>query len=331
MSSEFEFEYETKDKGTERRSVGRGGSRRRRGPGYWRRLPRWGKGTVIAGCVLLVSTIITSRDRGSDQLSGDEIAARLPTTETVPAPTATRPPTTTGPAVTQPAVVEPEPSPTRSPPTTTAIPASSTVPASPVVDWAELALSVVYIEAGDCPSFPSDMFSSGSGTVVLDGGHVLTNAHVVLDDEGRNCRDLVVWFTDSFEEAPSDWVRADLVAADRALDLAVLQLSTPVSSDRSITVTAQELEPGEAIRILGYPGVGGLTMTLTRGAYSGMVTHEGETYIKTDADMSEGSSGGAAFDESGILIGIPTGGIEEVGLLIPTGTAEKFLEQVFRS
>ena len=328
----FEFEYERPDERPTpppRLPKRRGGSSDlwRRLSNLWRRLARPGRIAVVVVLVLAVSTIITSRERGSDQLSVEDIAATVPTVETNPVQTTTRRPTTTAPAVTQQAVVEPEPSPTQPPPVTTVAPVTSTIPSSLTVDWAELALSVVYVEAGECPSLPSDMFSSGSGTVVLDGTHVLTNAHVILDDNGHPCRDIVVWFTRSFEEEPSEWVLADLAAADRALDLAVLQLSEPVSADRGIEVAAQQLEPGETIRILGYPDVGGLTMTLTRGVYSGMVGYGSERYIKTDADISEGNSGGGAFDEAGAFIGVPTAGVEQVGLLIPAGVAEQFLDR----
>ena len=166
---------------------------------------------------------------------------------------------------------------------------------------------------------------------MLDGTHVLTNAHVVLDDNGRPCQVLLVWFTRSFEEQPSEWVRAGLLAADRGLDLALLRLYESAPADWGIEVAAQRLEPGEAVRILGYPDAGGLTMTLTRGAYSGMVDHGSQTYIKTDAAISEGNSGGAAFDEAGVFIGVPTAGVDEVGLLIPAGVAEGFLDAAVRS
>ncbi len=201
------------------------------------------------------------------------------------------------------------------------------------MDWAELALSVVLVQADGCSFVPSGVSSTGSGTVVLDGGYVLTNAHVVvdIDGSGKVCRDLTVWFTRSFEEEPSDWVEANLVAEDGRLDLAVLQLRAPVPAAMSIRIAEQRLEPGEAIRILGYPGMGGMTMTLTRGAYSGIVDYDGETYIKTDADISEGNSGGAAFDEAGVFIGVPTAGNEQVGLLIPAGVAEQFLASALAS
>jgi len=316
----FEFDYEPPDRSDSRRSAGHGGSPRRRRPlNLLDRLPRWGIALIVIVLVLTLSTIITSRDSGSDRTTVEDIPARSQAADTHPAPTS-NPPTTTPPVTTRLA-------------TTNASPVEPETPlvtrAGATADWAELALSIVYIEAGECPSFPPDLYSSGSGTVVSSGTHILTNAHVVLDDHGQPCRELVVWFTNSFEAEPFHWVLADLAAADEVLDLAVLKLREPVPPSRSIEVAEQQLEPGEAIRILGYPGVGGLTMTLTRGVYSGRVDRGGVTYIKTDADISEGSSGGAAFDEAGVFIGVPTAGIEEVGHLVPAGAAERFLDQAY--
>ncbi len=314
----FEFDYEPPDRSDSRRSAGHGGSPRRRRPlDLLDLLPRWGIALIVIVLVLTLSTIITSRDSGSDRTTVEDIPARSQAADTHPAPTSnpvtTTPPVTTRVPTTNSSPVEPE-----------TLPATA---AGATADWAELALSVVSIEAGGCPSFPPDLYGSGSGTVVSSGTHILTNAHVVLDNHGQPCRELVVWFTNSFEAEPSHWVLADLAAADEVLDLAVLKLREPVPPSRSIEVTAQQLEPGEAIRILGYPGVGGLTMTLTRGGYSGLVDHGRESYIKTDADISEGSSGGAAFDEAGVFIGVPTAGVEQVGLLIPAGVAEQFLDR----
>ena len=352
----FEFEYERPDRRSDSprrlrpprrppRRRRRSGRRGRQAARFWRRLPRWGKATAAVVLILAVSTIITSRDRSADRSALEPPAASSPpaSADTPPAAVSavtTRPvitrPSTTRPSTTRPAPVETRPPPATAAASTAAAAQPPTPPASAApaptapppegVDWAELALSVVYIEAEDCPSLPSDMFSSGSGTVVLGGGYVLTNAHVVTDN-GQPCRELVVWFTTSFEEEPMDWERVDLTAWDSRLDLALLALRRPAPASRSVGVAAQRLAPGEDIRILGYPGAGGLTMTLTRGSYSGMIDHMGETYIKTDADISEGNSGGAAFNEAGVFIGVPTAGIEQVGLLIPAEAAEQFLNR----
>ena len=329
----FRFEYGSPKKESDpssRRQITRRRRRRprrrRRFPNDSHRLPRWGKVAILIALVLVASTVITSRDRGPHRIDIEQIATSSPIAESNEATTTTTTSVPVGP--------EPPARSTASPiapaqtPLSTATPSAASLSA---VDWANLALSVVYIEAGECPSFPADLYSSGSGTVVLDGTHVLTNAHVVLDDNGRPCQVLLVWFTRSFEEKPSEWVRADLLAADKDLDLALLRLYESAPVDRGIEVAAQRMEPGEAVRILGYPDAGGLTMTLTRGAYSGMIDHGSQTYIKTDAALSEGNSGGAAFDEAGVFIGIPTAGIDKVGLLIPAGVAERFLVKALKS
>ena len=70
-------------------------------------------------------------------------------------------------------------------------------------------------------------------------------------------------------------------------------------------------------------------MTLTRGVYSGMSFG----FVKTDSDISPGNSGGAAFDENGDFVGVPTAGslpdlergTTSIGLLIPAAEAARFL------
>lgn len=281
-----------------------------------RRLAGWG--IAVAVIALAASAVVIRRGGGPDQaaVEGPEVTSPAVDADTVPAAQSTaaaRPPSTTLLAAARP------------PSTAAAADAGPAARPSAAVDWSELALSIVYIEADGCPSLPYGMVYSGSGTVVLDGRHVLTNAHVVHDDWGQPCQDLYVWYTTSFEREPVDWISAQLLYADGRLDLAVLRLDDAYLADKPIEVTAQQLEPGEDIRILGYPGDGGMTLTLTRGSYSGRYNQEGESYLKTDTDISGGNSGGAAFDEEGVFIGVPTAGIGEVGLLIPADEAERFL------
>lgn len=279
----------------------------------------YGWGIAVAVIVLAASAVIISRDGGSEQDAAEGAAVTSPAVDADPAPAAQSTVAARLPATTLLAAEGP-------PPPTAAVPAAGAA-AQPdaAVDWSELALSVVFVEADGCPSLPYGMVYSGSGTVVLDGRHVLTNAHVVHDDWGEPCRDLYVWYTTSFEREPSDWIPAELLYADGQLDLAVLRLENTALADKTIEVTAQQLAPGEDIRILGYPDDGGMTMTLTRGAYSGRFNYEGVSYLKTDTDISVGNSGGAAFDEAGVFIGVPTAVLGGVGLLIPAEEAERFL------
>ena len=54
--------------------------------------------------------------------------------------------------------------------------------------------------------------------------------------------------------------------------------------------------------------MGGSSITLTSGDFSGIDTSEQFDYLKTTANMNPGVSGGAALDSNGALVGIPTAG-----------------------
>ena len=147
---------------------------------------------------------------------------------------------------------------------------------------------------------------------------------------GRGAPTSGVWFTDSFDLEPAEPVPAQLVDTDPIHDLALLRLTArPARAREPVEIDPRRLDPGELITVLGYPGAGGLRMTLTQGVYSGVITDDGD-YIKTDADLSPGNSGGAAFDSSGAFVGVPTserGERGEVGVVIPAAVAERFLQR----
>ena len=71
---------------------------------------------------------------------------------------------------------------------------------------------------------------------------------------------------------------------------------------------------GDHISILGYPGVGGSSLTATDGIISGFEYDSGSRFIKTSAKIEHGNSGGVAIKDSGCVLGIPT--------FVETGSAE---------
>ena len=157
---------------------------------------------------------------------------------------------------------------------------------------------------------------SGSGTVLDPAGTILTNAHVVQPDRSCAYDELQVSVTSAAGDPPVPRYVALVHAFDADLDLAVLRVATgldgPVSERLPFVAVgdSDEVGLGDPITVLGYPGIGGKTITLTGGQVSGFLgsdrVADPRAWIKTSTTMAGGNSGGAALDESGRLIGIPT-------------------------
>ncbi len=160
---------------------------------------------------------------------------------------------------------------------------------------------------------------TGSGTFISQEGLILTNAHVVLSDRYFDVVDLVVSITEAQDRPPVPKFFADVVQADRALDLAVIKLRSDLSggpvnfSELGIEPVplgrSENLQLGDSIIIIGYPGIGGETITLTRGEVSGFTAEEpygNRAFIKTSATIAGGNSGGLAATPGGEIIGVPT-------------------------
>lgn len=156
---------------------------------------------------------------------------------------------------------------------------------------------------------------SGSGSIIDPGGLVLTNAHVV-DMRFDEFTDIGVALIERADQAPDLTYLAEIVAIDYNLDLAVIQIRSDLEGN-SVSLNlpsvslgdSDQVELGGTLRILGYPGIGGQTITFTTGAISGFILErgiEGRAWIKTDATIAGGNSGGMAVDDQGRLIGIPT-------------------------
>ena len=158
--------------------------------------------------------------------------------------------------------------------------------------------------------------ASGSGAV-LDAaqGIVVTNNHVV---EGG--RKFTVDLTDGriFD--------AVLIGADKATDIAVLQIVAPGLSQIEVG-SSDTLRTGDLAFAVGYPL--GLDQTLTMGVISGLgrsgMGDRIEDYIQTDAAVNSGNSGGPLLDSRGRLIGINTsilsgggGGNDGIAFAVPS-------------
>lgn len=181
-----------------------------------------------------------------------------------------------------------------------------------------LATSVVMVAVGTLQGGDFQPVASGSGTVVDKSGLILTNFHVVDPDEVGAYDDIAIYAVDNPKDTPRLTYFGGLAAWDKELDLAVVRITEnrngveidPESLDLEVVRLgdSDKLEIGDNLTVLGYPAIGEGSLELTKGAVSGFLSNEGrkQEWIKTDARIAAGNSGGGAFDDAGELVGIPT-------------------------
>jgi pSer/pThr/pTyr-binding forkhead associated (FHA) protein len=208
------------------------------------------------------------------------------------------------------------------PPTATSSPAPTPVPSPAVAELRLQALRAAVFILTPIDG-TADEFSTGSGSLLTPAGHILTNFHVIGDvDSGEYYNQyqatLVGLNWEDPEGMPNTFYIAEIVQADRDLDIALLHIvaseegdnlpaglefpTVPVGDSDSVGI-------GDELAIVGFPGLGGETITLTRGTVSGFLADEAgrpRSWIKTDAEINPGNSGGMAINVKGELIGIPT-------------------------
>ncbi len=183
--------------------------------------------------------------------------------------------------------------------------------ANPVVNEETMARSVVQIQI----MANGELQGWGSGTVISDDGLILTNAHVATPSD-MTADELIIAVTQQADQAPVESYKAEVVASDSVLDLAIIKISEnmgggpydgalepiPIGDSDAVGI-------GDEIIIMGYPSVGGDTITLTDGHVSGFTANPtlgSHAWIKTDATILGGNSGGLAANLAGELIGVPT-------------------------
>lgn len=150
--------------------------------------------------------------------------------------------------------------------------------------------------------------SGGSGSVVGDSKHVLTNDHVIASDEECTVDEIRVQTVKNSGDLPRDSFSAKVLVSDEDIDLAILEIE-PLNQNAPI-LRPLELSKtntvGQDIVVVGFPAVGGDSVTVSKGIISGFAFENGVQWIKTDAAISGGNSGGAALDSKNRLIGVPT-------------------------
>lgn len=164
--------------------------------------------------------------------------------------------------------------------------------------------------------FTSDgLVGSGSGTIIDPSGLILTNAHVATPSD-LALTELQVAVTGKTDHPAEPTYRAEVAAADTVLDLAVIRITAaldgaplPEAFPFVKIGDSDALDIGDDISVFGYPGIGGNTITFTSGQVSGFTGEAvlgDRAWIKTDATIAGGNSGGLAANAAGEIIGVPT-------------------------
>jgi S1-C subfamily serine protease len=172
---------------------------------------------------------------------------------------------------------------------------------------------------------------NGSGSVIDDKGHILTNYHVI---EGAT--KLTVSF------GGEKTYQAKLVGGDPDTDLAVIKIEP--GTDKLTVVQlgdSDRLVVGQKVLAIGNPF--GLDRTLTTGVISGLQrpirarnNRPIEGAIQTDASINPGNSGGPLLDKFGRMIGInsqilsPGGGSVGLGFAVPVNIAKRVVPQLIQ-
>jgi serine protease Do len=163
----------------------------------------------------------------------------------------------------------------------------------------------------------------GSGFLVDEQGHVVTNTHVIDDAD-----------TVKVKLADDREYRAKVVGKDDRLDVAVLQLeNAPHDLPIAALGESDATRVGEYVVAIGNPFGLGNTVTM------GIVSAKGRTigagpyddFIQTDASINPGNSGGPLFNLRGQVVGINTAINPQgkgIGFAIPIDAVKSVLPQL---
>src|SRR6184192_1725985 len=168
--------------------------------------------------------------------------------------------------------------------------------------------------------------SLGSGVIVTDEGHIITNTHVV--DQ-----------VDEIEVQLSDGrtKKARLVGADSQVDLAVLKIDDPGVKPLKLA-DSDTVQAGDFVLAIGNPF--GFDETVTDGIISSKMrpnrTDAFGDLLQTNAAINPGNSGGPLINLRGEVVGINTaiisrsGGSQGIGFAIPSNTIRTALESLLK-
>jgi len=179
---------------------------------------------------------------------------------------------------------------------------------------------------------PVPVEGAGSGFLIDNDGHILTNYHVV---QGAQTVEVTLGDQSRY--------KARLIGADTRNDIALIQIDAKGKKITPLTLgDSRNLQVGQRVLAIGNPF--GFSGTLTTGIVSSLgrtVQTSDTTFIdeaiQTDAAINRGNSGGPLLDSHGEVIGIntaifaPNGTTAGIGFAIPINTAKRVAEDLIKT
>jgi len=188
---------------------------------------------------------------------------------------------------------------------------------------------------------PEPRQSGGSGFIISDDGHILTNNHVV-----EGAEQITVYLTDR------RYYDAEIVGRDPFTDVAVIRIDAGRALPALSFGNSDDVRVGEWVVAIGNPGFSGAS-TLDYTVTAGIISARGralsligrqndpatrgyaiEDFLQTDAVINPGNSGGPMVDLDGRVIGInsaiasQTGYYQGYGFAIPINLARRVMEDL---
>jgi serine protease Do len=185
---------------------------------------------------------------------------------------------------------------------------------------------------------------SGTGVIVSADGLILTNQHVIAQEDTQ----LMFQFGYGEQQQPQEQDKtitvtmqdgkeypATVLYQDETMDLAVIKIDATGLTAATLG-DSDSVKVGEVTVAIGNPL--GLEQTVTSGIVSALDrsvpisnTDIAEDLIQTDAAINSGNSGGALLNADGQVIGINSYKLsdgEGIGFAIPINAAKPIIEQI---
>ncbi|XP_061767615.1 serine protease HTRA1B-like [Nerophis ophidion] len=167
--------------------------------------------------------------------------------------------------------------------------------------------------------------ASGSGFVVSEDGHIVTNAHVVANKHRVK--------VELNSGAIYDTKIKDV---DERSDIALIKIEAPAKLPVLLLGRSSDLRPGEFVVAIGSPFslqntvTTGIVSTTQRGGRELGLSNSDMDYIQTDAIINYGNSGGPLVNLDGEVVGINTLKVTAgISFAIPSDKIQQFLTESY--